>query len=78
MEAPPATGGVAGVGLAWEVAGLSAWVEGAPDARGGLCAWGGGFRNGGGGFTVVFVRAIAGTAKGKRKGMNKDCRKRLD
>ena len=37
------------------------------DARGRLCAWDGGFRDEGGGFAVVFVRAIAGTAKEKEK-----------
>jgi len=53
--------------LAWEVAGLSAWEEGAPDARFGSRAgrgfapgatqraWGGGFRDEEGGFAVDFV-----------------------
>ena len=67
MEAPPTTGGVACVGLGREVAGLSAWEKGAPGARGGLCTWDGGFRDEGGGFAVVFVQAIAGTAKEKGK-----------
>jgi len=53
--------------LGREVAGLSAWEEGAPDARGRLGAWDGGFHDEGGGFAVVFVRAIAGTAKEKEK-----------
>jgi len=67
MEAPPATGGVAWARLGRKVAGLSAWEEGAPDARGRLCAWDGGFRDERGGFAVVFVRAITGNAKEKGK-----------
>jgi len=50
-----------------DVAGLSAWEEGAPGARDGLCTCDGGFRDEGGGFAVIFVRTIAGTAKEKGK-----------
>ena len=67
MEAPPATGGVALVGSGREVAGLSAWEEGAPSAHDGLCACDGGFCDEGGGFAVIFVRTIVGTAKKKNK-----------
>ena len=37
-EAPPVTGGVAWAGLGREGAGLSAWEDEAPRARGGLSA----------------------------------------
>ena len=38
MEAPPVTGGVAWAGMGREGAGLSAWDDEAPRARGGLSA----------------------------------------
>jgi len=62
-KAPPVTGGVAWARLGREGAGLSAWEDDAPRARGGSCACEEGFRDEGGGFGVIFERVIVEAAK---------------
>ena len=66
-EAPPVTDGAAWARLGQEGAGLSAWEDEAPRTRGGSCACEEGFRDEGGGFGVIFVRAIVAAAKEEEK-----------
>ena len=61
--APPVMGGVAWARLGREGAGLSAWEDEAPRARGGLCACEEGFRDEGGGFGVILERVMVEAAK---------------